>query len=155
VKHRTPLVSGFMLLLGFAALLRAQANTPAPATAPVLTVANAWLRVTPGADVAAAYMTLHNPGSRAVVVTGVQSALAAHAMIHESKLEGGRSSMRPLARLVVPAGASVQLMPGALHVMLQVLNHIPAIGESVPLVLQIEGGGTVNVSARVRPLSAE
>jgi copper(I)-binding protein len=138
-----------MLLLGFAALLAAQANTPA------LTVANAWLRVTPGADVAAAYMTLHNPGSRAVVVTGVQSALAGHAMIHESKLEGGRSTMRPHERLVVPAGASVQLMPGALHVMLQMLNHIPAVGADVPLVLQLEGGGTVNVSARVRPLSAE
>ena len=144
-----------MLLLGLAALLAAQANTPAPTTAPALTVANAWLRVTPGADVAAAYMTLHNPGSRAVVVTGVQSALAGHTMIHESKLEGGRSTMRPQQRLVVPAGESVQLMPGALHVMLQMLNHIPAVGEEVPLVLQLEGGGTVNVSARVRPLSAE
>jgi hypothetical protein len=144
-----------MLLLGFAALLAAQANTPAPTSAAALTVANAWLRVTPGADVAAAYMTLHNPGSRAVVVTGVHSALAAHAMIHESKLEGGRSIMRPHQPLVVPAGASLQLMPGALHVMLQMLNHIPAVGEDVPLVLQLEGGGTLNVSARVRPLSAE
>jgi len=144
-----------MLLLGFAALLAAQANTPALTSAPALTVADAWLRVTPGADVAAAYMTLHNPGSRAVVVTGARSALAAHAMIHESKLEGGRSTMRPHQPLVVPAGASVQLMPGALHVMLQMLNHIPAVGEEVPLVLQLEGGGTLNVSARVRPLSAE
>ena len=144
-----------MSLLGFAALLAAQANTPAPTSAPALTVTDAWLRVTPGADVAAAYMTLNNPGSRAVVVTGVRSGLAAQAMIHESQLQGGRSTMRPHERLVVPAGASVQLMPGALHVMLQMLNHIPAVGENVPLVLLLEGGGTVTLSARVRPLSAE
>ncbi len=144
-----------MLLLGLAALPAAHANTPTPTSAPQLSVANAWARVTPGADVAAAYMTLHNPGSHAVVVTGVRSALAGHAMIHESKLEGGRSTMRPHERLIVPAGASVQLMPGGLHVMLQMLNHMPAVGENVPLVLQLEGGGTVSVSARVRPLSAE
>ena len=144
-----------MLLLGFVALTASQANTPAPTSAPALTVTDAWLRVTPGADVAAAYMTLHNPGSHTVVVTGVRSGLAGHAMIHESQLEGGRSTMRPHERLVVPAGASVQLMPGALHVMLQMLNHSPAVGENVPLVLLLEGGGTVTVSARVRPLSAE
>lgn|GEM_PF-762035 len=155
MKHRTLLLSGCTLPFALAALVAAQTNTPAPTTAPALTVADAWLRVTPGADVAAAYMTLHNPGSRAVVVTGVQSALAGHAMIHESMLAGGRSTMRAHERLVVPAGASVQLMPGALHVMLRMLNHIPAVGENVPLVLQLEGGGTVNVSARVRPLSAE
>ena len=39
--------------------------------------------------------------------------------------------------------------------MLQTLNHTPAVGEDVPLVLQLEDGGTVSVSARVRPLAAE
>jgi hypothetical protein len=63
--------------------------------------------------------------------------------------------MRPVERLVVPAGASVQLAPGALHVMLHMLTHTPAVGESVPLVLQLEGGGTVAVTARVRPLAAD
>lgn len=113
------------------------------------------MRVTPGADVAAAYMTLHNPGTVAVAVIGVRSALAGHAMIHESRIQDGRSTMRPVERLVVAAGASVHLTPGALHVMLQMLDHTPAVGESVPLVLQLEGGGTLAVSARVRPLDAD
>jgi periplasmic copper chaperone A len=131
------------------------AAAPAPATPSALTVADAWVRVTPGADVAAAYMTLHNRGARSVVVIGVQSALAAHAMIHESKIAAGQSTMRPHGPLVVPPGASVRLEPGALHVMLQTLTHAPAVGEDVPLVLQLEGGGTVSVSARVRPLAAD
>jgi hypothetical protein len=147
VKSRAPLCSGFIFLLGFAALLSAQS--------PVLIVEDAWVRVTPGADVAAAYMTLRNLSQQAVAVIGVQSALAGHAMIHESKIQGGRSTMRPVGRLVVPAGASVQLAPGALHVMLHMLTHTPAVGESVPLVLHLEGGGTVAVTARVRPLAAD
>jgi periplasmic copper chaperone A len=155
VKSRAPLYSGFIFLLGFAALLSAQADSPAPTPSPTLTVENAWVRVTPGVDVAAAYMTLSNHGTHAVVVIGVQSALAGHAMIHESKIEGGLSTMRPHERLVVPAGGSVQLMPGGLHIMLHMLNHTPAVGEEVPLVLQLEGGGAVNVSARVRPLTAD
>ena len=32
---------------------------------------DAWVRATPGVDVAAAYLTLHNGGTRAVVVIGV------------------------------------------------------------------------------------
>ncbi|GAC1454331.1 MAG: hypothetical protein PVS2B3_07820 [Steroidobacteraceae bacterium] len=142
-------------MLGFAALPPAHAGTPPRSVAPALTAENVWLRVTPGAAVAAAYMTLRNPGTIPLAVIGVQSALAGHAMIHESRIQDGRSSMRPVERLTVPAGASVQLAPGALHVMLQKLNHTPAVGERVPLVLRLEGGGTLTVSARVRPLDAD
>jgi periplasmic copper chaperone A len=153
--------AGLIVLGAFGAVAPAQTPKIAPAAAPAsasasaLTVENAWVRVTPGADVAAAYMTLHNRSARPLVVIGVQSALAGHAMIHESKLEGGQSTMRAVERLVVPAGASVTLAPGGLHVMLHMLAHTPAVGEAVPLVLQLEGGATVSVSARVRPLAAD
>lgn len=161
MKLLVQLYAGLILLGAFAAVAPAQmpgatpATAPAPASASALTVENAWVRVTPGADVAAAYMTLHNRSARPVVVIGVQSVLAGHAMIHESKIEGGQSTMRPHERLVVPAGGSVRLEPGALHVMLHMLAHIPAVGEQVPLALQLEGGGTVSVSAQVRPLTAD
>ena len=137
------------------------AATPPASAAPIraastesaaLHVQDAWVRVTPGVAMAAAYMTLHNSGARPAVIVGVHSSLAGHAMIHESKIEGGRSSMRPRERLVVPAGASVVLEPGGLHVMLQMLTRTPAVGEEIPLVLELEGGGTLAFSARVRPL---
>jgi periplasmic copper chaperone A len=156
VKPSAQLCTGLALLCAFAVVARAQTSAaPAQATPHALTVENAWLRVTPGADVAAAYMTLHNRSARSVVVIGVQSALARQAMIHESRIEGGQSTMRPHGRLVVPAGASVRLEPGALHVMLHMLARVPAVGEALPLVLQLEGGGTLTVSARVRPLAAD
>lgn len=142
-------------LLGaaFAALaalpLGAQPGVPAGA----LTVADAWVRAIPGAAVAAAYMTLHNGGKQPVRVIGVRSALAGHAMIHETRLENGVSTMRPHEPLVIAPGASVTLEPGGLHLMLHDLAHPLAVDEQVPLELLLDGGGRVAVSARVRPLS--
>jgi periplasmic copper chaperone A len=119
-----------------------------------LTASDAWIRATPGADVAAAYLTLHNGGPRAVTVSGVRSPAAAHAMLHESQLENGQARMRARTRLTLAPGASVQLAPGGLHVMLQSLVRPLVPGEQVALVLQLEGGGTLTVTARVRPLGA-
>ena len=135
-------------LLACLALLGA-ARAAAP---PALTVQDAWVRVTPGADVAAAYLTLHNPGPSAALVIGVRSSVAGHAMIHETSLHNGVSAMRPHERLTVAAGATVVLAPGGLHLMLGMLAHPLAVGERVPLELLLEGGATVAVSAVVRPL---
>ena len=120
-----------------------------------LAVQDAWVRVTPGAEIAAAYMTLRNTGPTAITVTGVQSPIAGHAMIHETKVEGGQSKMRAHEQLVVAPGGTVKLQPGGLHVMLHDLKRPLAVGEKVPLVIQLSGGGTVAALATVRPLSAE
>jgi hypothetical protein len=146
-----------LLVLGAAFAALASAPLPAQPAAPAgtLTVTDAWVRAIPGAAVAAAYMRLHNGGTRPVRVTGVRSALAGHVMIHETRLENGVSTMRPHEPLVIAPGASVELRPGGLHVMLHDLAHPLAVDEQVPLELLLEGGGRVAVSARVRPLSAE
>ncbi|HXY95566.1 MAG TPA: copper chaperone PCu(A)C [Steroidobacteraceae bacterium] len=146
----------FLLVLGAALAALAAPSLPAqPAPAGTLTVTDAWVRAIPGAAVAAAYMRLHNGGSQAVRVIGVHSALAGHAMIHETRLENGVSTMRPHEPLAIAAGATVELKPGGLHVMLHDLAHPLAVDEQVPLELLLEGGGRIAVSARVRPLSAE
>lgn len=141
------------VLLG--ACLSAWLAGAAGAQPPALQVLDAWIRATPGGAVAAAYMTLHNAGSTPVTVTGVRSALAHDAMIHVSKVEHGESTMRPAGAVTVAPGASVQLAPGGMHVMLMELAHPLAVGEEVPLELQLADGGTVAVSARVRPLKPE
>jgi periplasmic copper chaperone A len=129
----------------------ALAQTPAPA----LSAQDAWIRATPGSDVAAAYLVLHNAGTHPVVVVGVSSPAASMAMIHETTLTNGMSSMRPHERLRVNPGETVRLAPGGLHIMLQGLNRTLAPEDEIALVLQLEGGGTLAVTARVRPLSQE
>jgi periplasmic copper chaperone A len=131
------------------------AAQPPVVSAKPLVVLDAWVRATPGADIAAAYMTLRNAGAAPITVTGVESPMAGHAMIHETKVESGQSKMRPHEQLVVAPGATVKLEPGGLHVMMHDLKRPLIVGEKVPLVIQLSGGGTVQTTATVRPLSAE
>jgi periplasmic copper chaperone A len=127
----------------------------AHAAAPALSAQDAWIRATPGSDLAAAYLTLHNAGATPVVVVGVRSPSAAQAMIHETTLSNGLSTMRPHEQLRVDPGATVRLAPGGLHIMLHMLTRPLVPGDAVPLVLLLEGGGTLEVTARVRPLGSE
>jgi periplasmic copper chaperone A len=122
----------------------------APASA--LSAQDAWVRATPGVDVAAAYLTLRNGGTEPVVVSGVSSPVAAAAMIHESTLVNGRSTMRAHEPLQIGAGETVRFAPGGLHIMLHMLKRPLAAGDEVPLVLLIAGGGSLTVTARVRAL---
>jgi periplasmic copper chaperone A len=124
------------------------------AEAPALIVLDAWTRQVPGSDVAAAYLTLRNPTTKPITIVGIESSLAEHAMIHETKTVGGQSQMRPHEQLVVAAGQTVKFEPGGLHVMLHGLTRPVAVGQSVPLVLLLADGGKVQVAAVVRPLAA-
>ncbi|HSY05052.1 MAG TPA: copper chaperone PCu(A)C [Steroidobacteraceae bacterium] len=138
-----------------AACLMTLGCAAAPAPAGALSAQEAWIRATPGSAVAAAYLTLHNGSTQPVVVVGVRSPAAGAAMIHESSLVNGKSSMRPHERLRIGAGETVRLAPGGLHIMLQSLNRTLAAEDEVPLVLLLEGGATLEVIARVRLLGQE
>ena len=124
----------------------------AAAPPPGLSAQDAWVRATPGVDVAAAYLTLHNAGTQPVVVNGVTSPAAGAAMIHESALVNGQSTMRAHEPLRLGAGETVHFAPGGLHIMLHSLKRPLAPGDEVPLVLLLEGGGSLTVTARVRAL---
>jgi copper(I)-binding protein len=127
----------------------------ATADSSALQAHDVWIRVTPGAQTAAAYMTLRNPGSQPVTITGIESPMSAGAMIHQTTIEGGVSRMRPAEPLVIPAFGTVKLSPGGIHVMLHGLSQTPLPGQSVPLILRLADGGTLRLQAAVRPFTAE
>ncbi len=134
--------------------LLAQSTPPASAPAAV-EVENAWVpQPPPGADVAAAYFTLHNPGRERAVLVEVSSPVASEVMVHQTSVVAGQSRMRMVERLVIPAGGTVRLTPGAIHVMLEGLRKPLLVGEEVPLVLRFASGQEIHVSARVRPLGS-
>jgi periplasmic copper chaperone A len=124
------------------------------AEAPGLAVQDAWVRATPGVDVAAVYLTLHNGSKHPIVVVGARSPAASMAMIHESALVNGQSTMRARASVRIGPGETVKFAPGGLHIMLHNLNRKVAPNDDIPVVLLLEGGGTLEVTARVRPLTA-
>jgi len=145
---RTPAAYLFVCLATLAAVL-VRAATPA------LSATDAWVRATPGADVAAAYLTLRNGGTQPITVVGVRSPLARMAMIHETQLVGTQSTMRAREQLRLAPGETVRFAPGGLHVMLHTLAHPLTPGDEVPLVLLLADGSTLEVTARVRPLGQE
>ena len=127
----------------------------AMAQVPGLAVQDAWIRQPPGTDVAAAYLTLRNPTSKPITIVGIESPVAEHAMIHETKTEGGQSRMRPHEQLLVAPGETVKFEPGGLHVMLHGMKQPVAVGQSISLVLLLADGSKIPVSAVVRPLTAQ
>jgi copper(I)-binding protein len=135
--------------------LAAWALCSAAAEPASLKVLEAWVRQTPGTDMAAAYLTLRNEGTRPVDIVGMHSPIARSIMIHETKLEGGVSRMRPAGALHVLAGQTVKLEPGGLHVMIDGLIEPLKVGQRVPLVVELGDGSSVHASAQVRPLSGQ
>jgi periplasmic copper chaperone A len=150
LSHRTEfprarLHAALMALVAFAVI----AQTPA------LIVVDAWIRQVPGSDVAAAYLTLRNPTTKPITIVGIESSLAEHVMIHETKTVSGQSQMRPHEQLVIAPGETVKFEPGGLHVMLMGMTQTVAVGKSVPLVLVLADGTRMQAAAVVRPLSAQ
>lgn len=99
-------------------------------------VTNAWVRATvPGQPVAAAYMDIR--ASKALTLVGVSSPVAERGEIHEMKDEDGMMKMRAVKAVDLPAGKTISLAPGGLHVMLFGLSEPLTDGRKVTLRLKL------------------
>jgi hypothetical protein len=114
---------------------------------------NAWARATaPGQTNASVYLDLTSDSNAAVV--GVGSPAAGRAELHSMTMSDGIMRMRPLARIDLPAGKTVNLSPNGVHVMLVDLKKPLKQGDKLPLVVSIQSSGmsltTLNIEAEVR-----
>jgi copper(I)-binding protein len=115
-------------------------------------VEQAWARVSaPGVPVSAAYMTLQNTAKQADALLSAESPRAASVQIHSTSMDGGVMRMREVEAVELPAGASVKLEPGGLHIMLMGLSAPLVAGETLPLTLKFRHAGTVQLELPVRP----
>lgn len=122
-----------------------------------VTVRDAWVRGTvAGQTASGAFMALS--ASEDVVLLGVSSPVAGVAEVHEMSMDNGVMKMRALPKLDLPAGKSVVLRPGSYHIMLMDLKRPLRKGDTVPLMLRIEGKdkklSTLEVKAEVRELTS-
>lgn len=130
--------------------------SPAIAASNGLSVVNARMPLPPaGSDVGAVYLTLRNEGVESETIVAVESAWARSAMLHESAVDHGTARMRPIERLTIPAGRTIVLAPGALHIMLVGLRNDLRVGQEVPLALLLEGGQKLDVVVSVRPIGSQ
>jgi copper(I)-binding protein len=116
-------------------------------------VENAWARATaPGQKTGSVYVDLTSGSDAALVAAG--SPLAERAELHSMSTEGGVMRMRALPRVELPAGRTVKLAPGGMHVMLVDLKQPLKPGDKVPLILSVQSSGsaltTLKIEAEVR-----
>ncbi len=87
-----------------------------------LSVEKAWVRLAAvKGGPAAGYFTIHGGPSDATLIN-VTTDVAIRSEMHESMSAGGVSSMKPIARVEIPAKTDVVFAPGGRHVMLFDVN---------------------------------
>lgn len=110
----------------------------------------AWARASIGTSrPGAAYVTIANLGAAADWLLAVETPVAARAEVHETVDQGGVMKMRPAGTVLIPAGGTVALEPGGLHVMLMGLREPLKKGETFPLTLTFLKNGQATVAAIV------
>lgn len=115
--------------------------------------ARLWARATlPGMQSAAVYGVLHNDSDRLVVARSPDSALARHSSLHETweDPDSGLYRMKSVGQLRIPAGGSISLAPGGLHLMLMGLSRPLKEGGKLPVSLKLEGEAGVLKELRLQ-----
>ena len=69
--------------------------------------------------------------------------------LHQMAMEGSVMRMREVPGIDVPAGQTVALKPGGLHIMFMGLSQPLKAGDSFPLTLRFEKAGEVKVDVKV------
>lgn len=122
------------------------AGCAAPDDAATLRVEDGYGYLPVSVDEAGLYFSIVNPGTTADTLLSLSCEEADGAMLHQSVPDGAMVRMEHLDLLEIPAGATVRLAPGALHVMLMGLDAVPAAGDSLHVALEFARAGTVRLT---------
>lgn len=134
--------------LGLLAALAVYSAGGSAAAGP-LTLTDAWIRATPpGARTAAAYLTIAN-GAATDTLLGAATASARVVQIHTHVAENGLQRMVELPELTLPAGQTVRLEPGGLHLMLIDIAAPLVAGATVALSLEFAAAGRIDLEVPV------
>lgn len=122
-----------------------------------LVISQGWSRATPGgAKVGGGYLTIENKGSAPDRLIAVSGDVAGKIEIHEMAVKDGVMTMRPLDKgLSIEPGKTVKLAPGGYHLMMFDLKGPLKQGEKLPVTLQFEKAGKVQVSFDVAGVGAQ
>ena len=125
--------------------------SPAGVHAGDITVDDPFARASAGSvKVGAAYMIVKNSGAAADALVAAESPVAARAELHTHIEDGEVMRMRQVSSIDVPAGGTVSLQPGGLHIMLIDLKQPLRQGETFPLTLTFAKAGRLAVDVPVK-----
>lgn len=153
-------MNAFSRTFTFAAFAVALLAVPARAEdvkAGDLVISQVWSRATPnGAKIAGGYLTIENKGAAPDRLIGGRGDIAGKVEVHEMTMNNGVMTMRPLDKgLAIEPGKTVKLAPGGYHLMMFDLKGPLKQGEKVPVTLEFEKAGNVNLTLDVRGVGAQ
>lgn len=154
MKH--PLFRVSALMLGLALILAACSSAESDATTcDAIEIKGAWFRMPP-ADNGALYFTATNTGDTDLALTGATSDISPMIELHEVIPNDGMMKMQALdpQRIDIPAGDTVVLKQGDLHVMAMNVTADLEDGADVEFVLTTDADCTITVIAPVTVQSA-
>lgn len=99
----------------------------------------------------AVFMTIKNGGSSDDALVGAKTDVSKTVELHETKMdENDVMTMSPVPNIPIPAGSSVTLKSGGLHVMLIEMQKELAVGDKISLTLTFEKAGPMTIEAEVK-----
>lgn len=102
----------------------------------------------------AIFGVLSNPSDRDITLVSGSSEAASTVELHEMVMQGGAMKMQPRqGGFVVPAGSTLPLEPGGLHVMLIGLTRDIEAGDTVSATLTTSDGQNLDITAVGRDLA--
>lgn len=133
------------------------AATAGDYTAGDLSISHAWTRATPPkAKTGGGFVEIVNSGAEADRLVKASSDVAGKVELHEMAVTDGVMKMRELeGGIDIPAGETVTLKPGGLHIMFMGLNQSFEEGATVPVVLTFEKAGDVAVELAIAKMGAK
>lgn len=121
-----------------------------------VTVSDAWARASAGmAKAGGAFMTLTNTAQHDHVVVSASSDISDRVELHTHIMANGVMQMREVeGGIKVPAGETIMLAPGGLHVMFLGLHAPLKEGTTFDLTLTFDSGRSTTTQVKVMSVSA-
>jgi copper(I)-binding protein len=142
-----PLLSGCTTGAGTAPV--AEVATEVEVAQQGVTLVDGWAKA--GEGMTGVFGTLTNPGDTDLVITGAESPAAGMVELHEVTADGVMQKIQ--GDVVIPAGGTLELMPGGNHIMLMQMSAPLLAGEDVEVTLTFNDGSSVTVTALAKEFS--
>ncbi len=128
------------------------ATTPSP-TAAAVAFDETWVKAA-DTGMTAAFGVLSNSSAEDITLVSAASPSATMMELHEMAMTDSGMVMRPKeGGFVVPAGESLTLEPGGLHLMFMGLTAPIKAGDEVPITLTFDDGSTLKVMPVAKPFT--
>lgn len=107
-----------------------------------------------GQPVGGGFLTIANKGAEADRLVSITApAVSDDVQLHEMAVADGVMTMRPVkGGIEIPAGATVELKPGGLHVMFMAIKQPLKEGEAIKATLNFEKAGAVEVEFQIEAM---